>query len=107
MNMTENQNLKGLYPFLYGEKQDPLAMNKALVESVQQKVAHHQQTIQAFFASNGQAVVAAAGAIADVYRRNGRSLHGQWWLEFRCRAWRSNLSTESSRRRLRLSPPST
>ncbi len=72
MNMTENQNLKGLYPFLYGEKQDPLAMNAALVESVQQKIAHHQQTIQAFFASSGQAVVAAAGAIADVYRRDGR-----------------------------------
>jgi D-sedoheptulose 7-phosphate isomerase len=70
--MNENQNLKRLYPFLYGEKQDPAAMDAALEESVRQKVAHHQETIQAFFARNGKAVVAAAGAIADVYRRDGR-----------------------------------
>jgi len=47
-------------------------MNSALLESVKQKAANHQEVIDAFFALNGQKVVAAAGAIADVYRQNGR-----------------------------------
>ena len=47
-------------------------MNSALLESVKQKATHHQEVIEAFFARNGQEVVAAAGAIADVYRQNGR-----------------------------------
>jgi D-sedoheptulose 7-phosphate isomerase len=72
MAVAEDPNLVGLYPFLHGKKQDPLLMNSALLESVGQKAAHHQQVIDAFFASNGQEVVAAAGAIADVYRGNGR-----------------------------------
>jgi D-sedoheptulose 7-phosphate isomerase len=70
--MTEDPNLQGLYPFLHGKRQDPLAMNSALIESVRQKAAHHQDSIDAFFAKNGQAVVAAAGALANVYRGNGR-----------------------------------
>lgn len=70
--MTEDPNLQELYPFLHGKKQDPLAMNSALVESVRQKAVYHHQVIDAFFANNGQAVVDAAGALADVYRGNGR-----------------------------------
>lgn len=70
--MSENANLQGLYPFLHGKKQDPAAMNTALVESVRQKAVHHHDVIDDFFAKNGQAVVAAAGAVADVYRRDGR-----------------------------------
>ena len=46
-------------------------MNSALLESVGQKAAHHQKVIEDFFARNGQEVVAAAGAIADVYRGDG------------------------------------
>lgn len=72
MNPAENPNLEGLYPFLHGRKQDPASMNSALLESVKQKAANHQEVIDAFFALNGQKVVAAAGAIADVYRQNGR-----------------------------------
>src|SRR5260370_34856409 len=72
MGLAEDPNLAGLYPFLHGKKQDPLSMNSALLESVGQKAAHHHQVIDDFFASNGQKVVAAAGAIADVYRGNGR-----------------------------------
>ena len=70
--MSENANLQGLYPFLHGKKQDPAAMNSALVETVRQKARHHHDVIDDFFAKNGQRVVAAAGAIADVYRRDGR-----------------------------------
>jgi D-sedoheptulose 7-phosphate isomerase len=72
MTLSENPNLKGLYPFLHGQKQDPSSMNSALLESVSQKAAHHHEVIDSFFAKNGPQVVAAAGAIADVYRRNGR-----------------------------------
>src|SRR6476469_10113950 len=72
MSLAEDPNLAGLYPFLHGKKQDPLSMNSALLESVGQKAAHHQKVVEDFFAHNGQEVVAAAGAIADVYRRNGR-----------------------------------
>jgi D-sedoheptulose 7-phosphate isomerase len=72
MSQGEDPNLAGLYPFLHGKKQDPLSMNSALLESVAQKAAHHHKVIEDFFAANGQKVVAAAGAIADVYRGNGR-----------------------------------
>ena len=47
-------------------------MNTALVELVRQKASHHHEVIDAFFAKNGQAVVDAAGALAEVYRRDGR-----------------------------------
>jgi D-sedoheptulose 7-phosphate isomerase len=70
--MSREAQLEGLYPFLHGKKQDPEAMNSALVESVRQKASHHHEVIDAFFAKNGQAVVDAAGALAEVYRRDGR-----------------------------------
>jgi D-sedoheptulose 7-phosphate isomerase len=70
--MSREAQLEGLYPFLHGKKQDPEAMNIALVESVRQKASHHHEVIDAFFARNGQAVVDAAGALAEVYRRDGR-----------------------------------
>jgi D-sedoheptulose 7-phosphate isomerase len=70
--MSREAHLEELYPFLHGKKQDPEAMNSALVESVRQKAGHHHDVIDAFFARNGQAVVDAAGALAGVYRRDGR-----------------------------------
>ena len=36
MSAAEDPNLKGLYPFLHGKKQDPSSMNAALLESVAQ-----------------------------------------------------------------------
>lgn len=72
MGSPEDPNLAGLYPFLHGRKQDSSSMNSALLESVRQKAAHHHDVVDAFFAGNGQQVVAAARAIADVYRGNGR-----------------------------------
>jgi len=67
-----NNTLKSLYPFLHGRKQDPRAMNAALLAAVGEKVDHHRGVIDAFFAKNGQAVIDTAGAIADTYRRQGR-----------------------------------
>jgi len=69
--MTKD-HLKELYPFLHGKAQDPQRLNRALVDSVEQKAKHHQDVFSVFFAKNAQAVVGAARTIADVYRRNGR-----------------------------------
>jgi len=71
--MSDNKDkLKGLYPFLHGQKQDPAAMNAALITSVTQKADDHRRVVEAFFAENAQGVVDAAGAIADAYGRDGR-----------------------------------
>ena len=70
--MAKNTYLEEFYPFLHGKKQNPQAMNTALLESVRQKLNHHHGVIDTFFAKNSQEVVDAAGAVADVYRRNGR-----------------------------------
>lgn len=70
--MTGDPNLRGLYPFLHGAKPDAASLDAALVESVRQKAADHAAVIDAFFAANARAVVAAAAALADVYRRGGR-----------------------------------
>ena len=70
--MTEDQSLRGLYPFLHQERQDPAQMRAALLHSVRQKAAESIAAKQRFFEANGEAIVNAAEAIADVYRRNGR-----------------------------------
>ena len=70
--LDKKKNLQDLYPFLHGKKQDPAALNAALIESVTQKAANHHDIIDLFFAKNAQAVVDTAAAIADVYRSNGR-----------------------------------
>jgi D-sedoheptulose 7-phosphate isomerase len=70
--MSEHQPLKGLYPFLHGAQRDPEAMRRALLDSVQQKARDSVATKQSFFAAQGHAVIAAAEAIAGVYRRQGR-----------------------------------
>ena len=67
-------HLRELYPFLHGEKQDPDAVDVALLESVRQKAEHSVDVKRRFFADNGRAVVAAARAIAAVYQRGGRWL---------------------------------
>ena len=71
MSSDEQQHLKGLYPYLYGEDQRP-ELNAALLESVQQKSLDSAQVKQSFFSQNAQKVVDTAVAIADVYRNDGR-----------------------------------
>jgi D-sedoheptulose 7-phosphate isomerase len=67
-----NTTLKSLYPFLHGKKQDPAAMNAALLEAVTHKVDDHRKVIDAFFARNAQSVIDAAQTVAATYRRQGR-----------------------------------
>jgi D-sedoheptulose 7-phosphate isomerase len=70
--MTDDPALRSLYPFLHGEKPDADRLRGALLESVRQKARDSCDVKQRFFARNSEAVVAAAQAIAGVYRRHGR-----------------------------------
>lgn len=67
-----NEHLEGLYPFLHGKRQDVASQHAALLESVRQKANHHIDVIGGFFAENGEAIVATAKTIAEVYRKDGR-----------------------------------
>ncbi len=70
--MSNEAILQTLYPFLHGKKQDAGLLNLALLESVRQKSEDSINTKRSFFARNGEAVLAVAHAIADIYRHDGR-----------------------------------
>ena len=70
--MTEGHALHELYPFLHGDKPDAARLRSALLELVRQKSRDSAEAKQRFFTGNADAVVAAAEAIAGVYRRRGR-----------------------------------
>jgi D-sedoheptulose 7-phosphate isomerase len=70
--MAEHPVLQGLYPFLHGQGHCAGALRRALLESIRHKAVHHHDVVEAFFAAHGPAVIDAAAAIADVYRRDGR-----------------------------------
>jgi D-sedoheptulose 7-phosphate isomerase len=66
--------LESLYPFLHGGHKNSARDQAGLLESVAQKAAHSVEVKKAFFAANADKVVAAARAIAGVYREDGRML---------------------------------
>ncbi|WP_025038305.1 D-sedoheptulose-7-phosphate isomerase [Bradyrhizobium sp. DOA9] len=70
--MSGNSDLKGLYPFLHGQQQEPARLDAALMLSVEEKARDSRETNARFFAENAAVLVAAAKAIADVYRNGGR-----------------------------------
>jgi D-sedoheptulose 7-phosphate isomerase len=71
--MTDSDpHLQALYPFLHGDERDPQRTGAALLESVRRKSRHSVEEKQRFFARNGPALVAAAQAVAKVYRGGGR-----------------------------------
>lgn len=70
--MATESTLEDLYPFLYGRKQDDRSVQTGLIESLRQKADHSVEVKRRFFEQNGEAVVAVARAIADVYRGEGR-----------------------------------
>jgi D-sedoheptulose 7-phosphate isomerase len=61
-----------LYPFLNEQAPAPARLDQELLESVRRKAEHSLAVKRAFFAEHGERVVAAAKAIATVYRRGGR-----------------------------------
>lgn len=65
-------DLDALYPFLADRKTDPENMNRALLDSVRRKAADHRSVLDRFIATNTQAIVDCAKAVANIYRNKGR-----------------------------------
>src|ERR1700739_555916 len=70
--MDNESELQGLYPFLHGKKQDAAALDVALLHSVAEKARESRMTNERFFGEQADILVAAAKALAHVYRRGGR-----------------------------------
>jgi len=70
--MSAESDLKGLYPFLHGKPQDAASLDAALMHSVEEKARDSRETNARFFAGQAHALVAAAKALADVYRSGGQ-----------------------------------
>jgi D-sedoheptulose 7-phosphate isomerase len=70
--MRSENDLKGLYPFLHGKQNDPARLDAALLHSVEEKARDSRETNARFFGEQAGLLVAAAKALADVYRRGGR-----------------------------------
>jgi D-sedoheptulose 7-phosphate isomerase len=70
--MSSDEPLQALYPFLSGGRQEPAKIAAALLESIEQKALDSRRTNERFFAEQGTVLIAAARALAQVYRRGGR-----------------------------------
>jgi D-sedoheptulose 7-phosphate isomerase len=70
--MSNDSVLEGLYPFLHGRAQEPEQLDAALLHSVAEKAGDSRDTNARFFAEQGKTLVAAAHAVAEVYRAGGR-----------------------------------
>jgi D-sedoheptulose 7-phosphate isomerase len=70
--MSNDSLLATLYPFLHGKAQEPERLDAALLHSVAEKAAASRDASSRFFAEQGAALVAAAHAVAGVYRGGGR-----------------------------------
>jgi D-sedoheptulose 7-phosphate isomerase len=66
------EDLEALYPFLHGKRQDTTQVDAALLHSVAQKARDSREANERFFADQAPLLVAAARALAAVYRRGGR-----------------------------------
>jgi D-sedoheptulose 7-phosphate isomerase len=64
--------LRMLYPFLHGARQEPGSLDTALLRSVADKARQSRETNEHWFAEQAAELVAAARALAEVYRRGGR-----------------------------------
>jgi D-sedoheptulose 7-phosphate isomerase len=71
-DMANDSALDSLYPFLRGKAAEPRQFDAALLHSVAEKSASSRDTSARFFAEAGEALVAAARAVADVYGAGGR-----------------------------------
>jgi D-sedoheptulose 7-phosphate isomerase len=65
-------DLRGLYPFLNGSRQDPARLHTALLRSIEDKARESREVSARFFAEQGDRLIAAAQAIAGVYHAGGR-----------------------------------
>lgn len=67
-----DSGLSALYPFLHRQAQDPDRLAAALLESAATKAAESRAASTRFFAEQGAALVAAAKALARMWRSGGK-----------------------------------
>ena len=72
--MSNESDLRALYPFLHGQAQDAGKLEVTLLGSVAEKARESRRTNEAFFAEQSEGLIKAARALAAVYRANGRLL---------------------------------
>src|SRR5271166_1470345 len=70
--MSNASELQALYPFLHGKQHEPAALDAVLLHSVEEKARDSRTTNEQFFPEQAAVLVAAAKALAEVYRRGGR-----------------------------------
>lgn len=70
--MSNDRDLKALYPFLHGTPQDSARFDATLLHSVEEKARDSRETNARFFGEHARILVGAAKALADVYRHGGR-----------------------------------
>jgi D-sedoheptulose 7-phosphate isomerase len=70
--VSNASELDDLYPFLHGKQHDPEALDAALLYSVEEKARDSRKTNTRFFGEQAGVLVAAAKALAEVYRQGGR-----------------------------------
>jgi D-sedoheptulose 7-phosphate isomerase len=70
--MANEQQLAGLYPFLHGTAQDEDRLDAALLHSIAAKAKESRDTNAAFFGDSAPILMAAAKAVAGIYRNGGR-----------------------------------
>jgi len=69
---VSEKHLKTLYPFLHRAGGEPGAPDPALLHSIAEKARASREANERFFAEQASALLAAAHAIAEAYRRGGR-----------------------------------
>jgi D-sedoheptulose 7-phosphate isomerase len=67
-----DHELEALYPFLHGKARSTPALEAALLASMSEKAHDSQDAIARFFVENALLLLAAARALAGVFRRDGR-----------------------------------
>jgi D-sedoheptulose 7-phosphate isomerase len=70
--VSNDSDLQALYPFLHGKQHDPTALDAALLRSVDEKASDSRKTNMLFFGDQAKILVAAARALANLYRNGGR-----------------------------------
>ena len=70
--MTNQSDLNALYPFLLGKQHEPEKLETALLYSIEEKARDSRDTNARFFGEQAPVLLAAAKAVAEVYRRGGR-----------------------------------
>lgn len=70
--MSNDSDLQALYPFLHGKRHDLATIDAVLLHSVEEKARDSRDTNMRFFGEQAAILVAAAKALAGVYRCGGR-----------------------------------